>query len=52
MSLLKREDPAEADHFRSTIVVAIDAAARTHQGEPSPTLMDMARKITAALDAA
>ncbi|WP_431933884.1 hypothetical protein [Nonomuraea jabiensis] len=28
------------------------SAARTHQGRPSPTLADMIRKITAALDAA
>ncbi|MFF5209315.1 hypothetical protein [Streptosporangium sp. NPDC000396] len=52
MSLLKQQEPAEADNFRSTVIVAIDAAARTHQGEPSPTLADMARKITEALDAA
>ncbi|MEQ4717629.1 hypothetical protein [Nonomuraea sp. B19D2] len=53
MSLLNRQDPAEADNFRSTVLVAIEAAARTHQGQPSdPTVADMARKITAALDAA
>ncbi|MEV0384973.1 hypothetical protein [Nonomuraea sp. NPDC050643] len=51
MSLLKQRDPAEADNFRGTIMVAIEAAARTHQGEPGPTVADMARKITAALDA-
>ncbi|MFC5833438.1 hypothetical protein [Nonomuraea insulae] len=52
MSLLKRQDPAEADNFRSTVIVAIEAAGRTHQGQPTPTLADMIRKITAALDAA
>ena len=52
ISLLKQQDPAEADNFRSTVVVAIDAAAHTSQGQPSPTLTDMARKITEALDAA
>ncbi|WP_157246312.1 hypothetical protein [Nonomuraea typhae] len=52
MRLLKRQDPAEADNFRNTVIVAIEAAARTHQGRPSPTLADMIRKITAALDAA
>ena len=52
ITLLKQQDPAEADNFRSTVIVAIDAAAHTHQGRPSPTLTDMARKITAALDAA
>ncbi|WP_214319541.1 hypothetical protein [Nonomuraea sediminis] len=52
MSLLKQQAPAEADNFRNTIIVALDAAARTHLGEPSPTLADMARKITEAVDAA
>ncbi|MGW5685843.1 hypothetical protein [Nonomuraea sp. NPDC003754] len=52
MSLLKKQDPAEADNFRSTVLVAVEAAARNHQGEPSPTLAEMTRKITAALDAA
>ena len=52
VSLLKQQDPAEADNFRSTVLVAIEAAAHTSQGEPSPTLADMARKITGALDAA
>ncbi|PZG22370.1 hypothetical protein [Nonomuraea aridisoli] len=52
MSLLKRQDPAEAANFRSTVIVAVEAAARTHQGKPSPTLAEMARKVTGALDAA
>ncbi|TMR21481.1 hypothetical protein ETD86_14990 [Nonomuraea turkmeniaca] len=52
MSLLNKQAPAEAGNFRRTVTVAIDAAARTHQGEPSPTLAEMARKITEALDAA
>ncbi|GAA2406605.1 hypothetical protein GCM10010404_75910 [Nonomuraea africana] len=52
MSLLKKQAPAEADNFRSIVIIAIEAAARTHQGQPSPTIADMARKITAALDAA
>ncbi|GAA5065234.1 hypothetical protein HNP84_006732 [Thermocatellispora tengchongensis] len=52
MSLLKQQAPAEAGNFRSTVVVAVEAAARTHQGRPSPVLADMIRKITAALDAA
>ncbi|MEV0613000.1 serine hydrolase domain-containing protein [Nonomuraea sp. NPDC050404] len=52
MSLLRKQDPAEADNFRRTVVVAIDAAARIHQGRPSPTLAEMARKVTEALDAA
>ncbi|MGY4957770.1 hypothetical protein [Streptomyces nigrescens] len=52
MSLLKRQVPAEADNFRSTVFVAIEAATRAHKGEPSPTMAEMTRKITEALDAA
>ncbi|MEU7988649.1 hypothetical protein AB0B56_27650 [Streptosporangium canum] len=52
MTLLKQQAPAEADNFRSAVIVAIEAAARTHQGQPSPTLAEMIRKITGALDAA
>ncbi|MEV4181710.1 hypothetical protein AB0J28_09710 [Streptosporangium canum] len=52
MTLLKKQAPAEADNFRSTVIVAIEAAARTHQGRPSPTLAEMIRKVTGALDAA
>ncbi|WP_336208700.1 hypothetical protein [Nonomuraea sp. LPB2021202275-12-8] len=52
MGLLKKQAPEEADNFRSTVIVAIETAARTHQGQPSPTIADMARKITEALDAA
>jgi hypothetical protein len=52
MSLLNNQAPAEVDNFRSTVIVAIEAAAQTHKGEPSPTMTEMARKITEALDAA
>ncbi|MFI7449817.1 hypothetical protein ACIBQX_20155 [Nonomuraea sp. NPDC049714] len=52
MSLLKQQAPAEADNFRNTVIVAIEASARTQNGEPSPTMTEMARKITTALDAA
>ncbi|MFD9943516.1 hypothetical protein ACFWYW_08240 [Nonomuraea sp. NPDC059023] len=52
VNLLKQQDPAEADNFRRTVVVAVEAAARSHQGEPGPTMTEMARKITEALDAA
>ena len=52
MSLFKKQDSAEADNFRSTVLVAVEAAAHTHQGQPSPTMADMIRKITEALDAA
>ncbi|MET7465144.1 hypothetical protein [Nonomuraea sp. NPDC005501] len=51
MTLLKQQAPAEAGNFRNTVLVAVEAAART-QGSPSPTLADMTRKITEALDAA
>ncbi|GAA2779240.1 hypothetical protein [Nonomuraea dietziae] len=52
MSLLKQQAPSEADNFRRTVIVAIEAAAQTHQGRPSPTMAEMIRKITEALDAA
>jgi hypothetical protein len=51
MSLLKQQAPAEADNFRNTVIVAIEASARTQNGDPSPTMTEMARKITTALDA-
>jgi hypothetical protein len=49
MSLLKKQDPAEADNFRSTVVLAIESAS--HRSEPTPAMAEMTRKITAALDA-
>ncbi|WP_327087734.1 hypothetical protein OIE66_36260 [Nonomuraea sp. NBC_01738] len=49
MALLKAQAPEEAGNFRDTVVVAIEAGAYT---QPSPTLAEMARKITGALDAA
>ncbi|WP_245548150.1 hypothetical protein [Nocardia pneumoniae] len=52
MSLLDKQDPAEADNFRNTINVAIEAATRARKGEPSPIMADMTRKITEALNAA
>jgi hypothetical protein len=52
IGLLKQQVPVEADNFRRTVIVAIEAAARTHQGQTSPALAEMMRKITAALDAA
>ncbi|WP_225725262.1 MULTISPECIES: hypothetical protein [unclassified Nocardia] len=51
MSLLGKQAPAEAENFRGTVAVAIEAA-QLHQGAPSPTMVEMARKITAAIDAA
>ncbi|WP_435592682.1 hypothetical protein [Nocardia sp. bgisy118] len=52
VGLLEKQDRAEAENFRSTVLVAIEATGQRHKGEPSPTMADMARKITAALDAA
>ncbi|MFJ8363153.1 hypothetical protein [Streptomyces sp. NPDC093984] len=50
--LLKKHDPAEAANFRRTVIVAVESATRAHKGEPSPTMADITRKITEALDAA
>ncbi|RJL31862.1 hypothetical protein [Bailinhaonella thermotolerans] len=52
MSLLRKQDAAEAGHFRAAVMIAVEAAARTHEGAPSPIVAGMARKITEALDAA
>ncbi|MEV4177792.1 hypothetical protein [Nonomuraea sp. NPDC049709] len=52
MSLHKQQDPAEADNFRSAVIIAIDAATQIHPGQPSPTMTDMIGKITEALDTA
>ncbi|GAB2701331.1 hypothetical protein [Nocardia thraciensis] len=51
VSLLERQDPAEAANFRSTIAVAIEAA-QVELAQPSPTMAEMTRKITGALAAA
>ncbi|MFI7145565.1 serine hydrolase domain-containing protein [Nonomuraea sp. NPDC050022] len=51
MSLLKKQDPAEADNFRGTVLIAVETA-QMYQGRPSPATAEMARKITEALDAA
>lgn len=52
VQLLKKQAPEEADNFRSTVLVAVEASARTAKGGPGPTLTATADKITAALDAA
>ncbi|MBB3724961.1 serine hydrolase domain-containing protein [Nonomuraea dietziae] len=49
MKLLGKQAPAEADNFRSTILLAVESA-QVHLDKPSTTA-EMARKITAALDA-
>ncbi|MEV6430865.1 hypothetical protein [Nocardia sp. NPDC051463] len=51
VNLLAKQAPTEADNFRSTVLLAIEAA-QIHQGAPNPTMTEMSRKITAALDAA
>ncbi|GAB2550063.1 hypothetical protein [Nocardia heshunensis] len=48
VSLLEQQDPAEADNFRSTVLVAVEAAA----GQPGPVVADMTRKVAAALHTA
>jgi D-alanyl-D-alanine carboxypeptidase len=50
MTLLGRQAPAEADNFRSTVLLALEAA-QVHPDKPSTTTAEMARKITAALGA-
>ncbi|GAA2670719.1 hypothetical protein [Nonomuraea recticatena] len=52
MSLLKQQDPAEADNFRRAVIVAVEAATRALRDRPSTTVADMNRKITEALDSA
>ncbi|MEU3838759.1 hypothetical protein AB0E88_01770 [Streptomyces sp. NPDC028635] len=52
MDLLKKQNPAEAENFRSTLDIALEAGVRARKGEPGPALADMQRKITGALDAA
>jgi hypothetical protein len=52
MSLLKNQDPAEADNFRTTVLTAIEAGARAERGGPGPATTEMTRKITEALNAA
>jgi hypothetical protein len=49
--VLEAHDPAEAENFRTTIKVVIDAAERAHKGEPSPVMAEMVRKINEALNA-
>ncbi|WP_256862582.1 hypothetical protein [Microbispora sp. GKU 823] len=52
MRLLEKQAPAEADNFRRTVLVAVEAATRPQKGEPSPAMAEMARKITESLTAA
>ncbi|POX56941.1 hypothetical protein C3489_01400 [Streptomyces sp. Ru71] len=52
MALLGEQDREEAGNFRATVVLALEAGARSHKGEPGPAMSEMVRKITAVLDAA
>ncbi|MCO6000354.1 hypothetical protein [Actinoallomurus rhizosphaericola] len=45
MVLLKEQNPAEAGNFRSTVLVAVEAAARTHQGRPRTSLRKAVRAL-------
>ncbi|MEV8015164.1 hypothetical protein AB0O76_02140 [Streptomyces sp. NPDC086554] len=51
-TLLKKQDPVQADNFRGIITIALETAAQARKGGPSPTMTDMSHKITAAIDAA
>ncbi|MFF9624779.1 hypothetical protein [Streptomyces griseosporeus] len=52
MNLLREQDPAQAETFRSTVGIALDAGVGARKGEPGPALTEMRRKISTALDAA
>ena len=52
VALLKEQDLAAADDFRSTVLTAVEAGARAERGGTGPAMTEMIRKITNALDAA
>ncbi|MEV5836159.1 hypothetical protein [Nocardia sp. NPDC052112] len=52
MGLLGEQYPEEAENFRGTVLVAVEAAAQSGKGESSPAVAVMVGKIVAALDAA
>lgn len=53
VTLLDQQNPAEADNFRSTILVALEAAAATSRtGQPGPVVAEMIRKVAAAMHTA
>ncbi|WP_040869712.1 hypothetical protein [Nocardia exalbida] len=53
VALLDQQDRAEADNFRTTVLVALEAAAATSRsGQPGPVVNEMTRKVAAALHAA
>ncbi|WP_112140991.1 hypothetical protein [Glycomyces dulcitolivorans] len=51
VGILKAQDEAEAENFRKVVTVAVEAANRAHKGAPSPSMAEMSRKITEALNA-
>ena len=51
MHLLKDQDQAAADDFRSTVLTAVQAGANAERGGTGPAMTEMIRKITNALDA-
>lgn len=51
VSLLDAQHPAEAANFRTTVLVAIEAAAATSR-PGQPVVAEMTRKVTAALHTA
>ncbi|PPJ15693.1 hypothetical protein C5E44_18840 [Nocardia nova] len=50
VTVLAQQDPAQADDFRTTVEMALEAAAA--HGRPSPVTSEMIRKITAAMHTA
>jgi D-alanyl-D-alanine carboxypeptidase len=48
VDLLADQDPAEADNFRRTVLVAVAPAGRSRTGEPGPVTAEKTCKITAA----
>ncbi|MGX1811516.1 hypothetical protein ACWIGI_37815 [Nocardia sp. NPDC055321] len=52
VAVLEQLDAAEAENFRATVLVAVDAALGVHHGTPSPAVVAMAGKIREALRAA
>ncbi|WP_067531556.1 hypothetical protein [Nocardia crassostreae] len=49
MTLLQAQNPDEAENFRTTVLVAVEAATRTVKNGPGPALVAMTSKITGAL---
>ncbi len=52
MTVLKKQDAAEADNFRGTVLLALQTGVQAAKKGPTPVMTAMVEKITAALDAA